>query len=375
MSTTALLSADWALRGATIGMLLLIAVATAREHFALVAARLAVLVAVGTMGYVICSGPGAHPALGRSLPFLLALTAGNNVAFWLFASALFDDGFRLRWWHGALWLTMVVLGAVECLVGSRLLTVAMILSSLAFALLAVVPTLTTWRNDLLENRRQLRLFIVIASATYTALTAVANLTGDLTPSSGPNLLVAAALLAIVAPIAVTTLGLRPTQSLFATLSQAAMTPARQAAPTPPPAEAVNPAQVAALERAMSIDRIYRQDGLTIAQLADKLGLPEYRLRRLINQALGYRNFNSFLNFYRIADAKAALADPTQAEVPVLTIALDAGFSSLGPFNRAFKAETGMTPSEFRRVQGGMGSPIPDSASVFPNSASRISPAP
>jgi AraC-like DNA-binding protein len=125
---------------------------------------------------------------------------------------------------------------------------------------------------------------------------------------------------------------------------------------------------------MTVDRIYRQDGLTIAQLAERLGMPEYRLRRLINQALGYRNFNSFLNVYRIADAKAALADPAQAEVPVLTIALDAGFSSLGPFNRAFKAETGMTPSEFRRVQGGMGSPIPNSASISSNSARRISPA-
>ena len=100
---------------------------------------------------------------------------------------------------------------------------------------------------------------------------------------------------------------------------------------------------------MTTDRAYRQDGLTIGNLAQRLGLPEYRLRRLINQALGYRNFNSFVNRYRIAEVKAALADPGQAEVPVLTIALDAGFSSLGPFNRAFKAETGVTPSEYRRL--------------------------
>ena len=103
---------------------------------------------------------------------------------------------------------------------------------------------------------------------------------------------------------------------------------------------------------MTAERAYRQDGLTIGTLAQQLGLPEYRLRRLINQALGYRNFNSFVNHYRIAEVKAALADPSQAEVPVLTIALDAGFSSLGPFNRAFKAETGMTPSEYRRLQAG-----------------------
>lgn len=33
---------------------------------------------------------------------------------------------------------------------------------------------------------------------------------------------------------------------------------------------------------------------------------------------------------------------------MLTIALDAGFQSIGPFNRAFKADTGMTPTEYRR---------------------------
>ena len=80
----------------------------------------------------------------------------------------------------------------------------------------------------------------------------------------------------------------------------------------------------------------------------RLKIPEYRLRRLINQRLGYRNFNVFLNNHRIEEAKAALADPAQAEVPVITIAMDAGFQSLGPFNRAFKADTGLTPTEFRR---------------------------
>ena len=53
--------------------------------------------------------------------------------------------------------------------------------------------------------------------------------------------------------------------------------------------------------------------------------------------------------YRVADAKAALSDPSQCEVPVLTIAMDSGFQSLGPFNRAFKADTGLTPTEYRRM--------------------------
>ena len=107
--------------------------------------------------------------------------------------------------------------------------------------------------------------------------------------------------------------------------------------------------VDALMRLMGDERIYRHDNITIGTLATRLAIPEYRLRRLINQRLGYRNFNVFLNNHRIEEAKAALSDPTQAEVPVITIAMDAGFQSLGPFNRAFKATTGVTPTEYRRL--------------------------
>lgn len=99
---------------------------------------------------------------------------------------------------------------------------------------------------------------------------------------------------------------------------------------------------------MTIERAYRREGLTIGLLAVKLAMPEHRLRVLINDGLGHRNFNAFLNRYRIEEAKAALADPAQIGVPVLTIALDAGFQSLAPFNRAFKTDTGLTPTEFRR---------------------------
>jgi AraC-like DNA-binding protein len=105
---------------------------------------------------------------------------------------------------------------------------------------------------------------------------------------------------------------------------------------------------------MEEDRVYRHEGLSVATLAARLSLPEYRLRRLINQRLGHRNFTSYVNGYRLAEVVAALSDPTQAQVPILTIALDAGFQSIGPFNRAFKAQTGMTPTDFRREHMGNG---------------------
>ena len=92
---------------------------------------------------------------------------------------------------------------------------------------------------------------------------------------------------------------------------------------------------------------YRETGLTVPVLARRLDYPEHQLRKLINGHMGFRNFSAFLNTYRVEEAKQRLADPQFARTPVLTIALDLGYGSLGPFNRAFKALTGMTPTEYR----------------------------
>ncbi|MGB4246081.1 MAG: helix-turn-helix domain-containing protein, partial [Pseudohongiellaceae bacterium] len=96
------------------------------------------------------------------------------------------------------------------------------------------------------------------------------------------------------------------------------------------------------------DKVYREHGLTIANLATKVDLPEYRLRALINKHLGYRNFNALLHEYRIEDASQMLADRTQRHLPVLTIALTVGYQSITPFNNAFRQMKGVTPTEFRK---------------------------
>ena len=105
------------------------------------------------------------------------------------------------------------------------------------------------------------------------------------------------------------------------------------------------------------NRAYARTGLTIRSLAEELGTPEHQLRKLINQSLGYRNFSTFLNGYRIAETCRRLEDPEEARLPILTIALDAGFASLAPFNRAFKAAMGVTPSEYRRANAPAGGTV------------------
>lgn len=102
-----------------------------------------------------------------------------------------------------------------------------------------------------------------------------------------------------------------------------------------------------LDAAMA-GHVYRETGLGIGSLAQRLGVPEHRLRALINQRLGYRNFSAFLNAHRVADARDWLGDPARVDLPVLTIAMDLGYGSLAPFNRAFRDATGQTPTDYRR---------------------------
>jgi AraC-like DNA-binding protein len=104
----------------------------------------------------------------------------------------------------------------------------------------------------------------------------------------------------------------------------------------------------ALQQQMEGESAYHDSTLTIRKLAEQLTIPEHQLRRLINRHLGYRNFNDYLNRYRIDEAARRLADPVQERLPILTIALEVGYASLTPFNRAFKARHQQTPSEFRR---------------------------
>lgn len=74
-------------------------------------------------------------------------------------------------------------------------------------------------------------------------------------------------------------------------------------------------------------------------------LPIDRLREVINKELGHRNFNQFMNQYRIDEVSRRIQE--EKNLPILSIALDVGFRSLSSFNVAFKQTHDMTPSDFR----------------------------
>ncbi|MBL4572410.1 MAG: helix-turn-helix transcriptional regulator [Gammaproteobacteria bacterium] len=107
---------------------------------------------------------------------------------------------------------------------------------------------------------------------------------------------------------------------------------------------VDPSVLRKIQEAMKKEKLYAKTGLTITQLAESLSIQEYKLRRLINQQLQFKNFNQFLNNYRIEDACTRLRETSR---PISTIALDVGYASLSVFNKAFKERYGVTPTEFR----------------------------
>jgi AraC-like DNA-binding protein len=340
---------DGVLRGGTAALLLLLAWNFAQGWRASLTARLGLLLTVSGLCYLFL------PALPQALttawwrvpPHLSGMAAPG--LFWLFASSWFDDDFEVRWWHWLVVGGLVLGGATSFYIGfgggwpRALLAVFWPIPSLVVTALGIRVALRGRDNDLVESRRRARLALALTIGVLIVVIVAAELmTDDWPPPPAWRLVNATALLVMNSVIAVAVFGWRDAALLEPPLRVVARPVATAAA-----IEADDSRLLARLAQDMTRERLYRQEGLTITAVAARLGVPEYRLRRAINQGLGARNFNAYLNGFRLAEAQGALADPAQREVPILTIALDAGFGSLAPFNRAFRSANGCTPSEYR----------------------------
>lgn len=271
----------------------------------------------------------------------------NIVFIWWLGLAIFQDNFRLRWPHWAIFILYV--GA---LLPSRFMELrgtgtlfpivdyALDLISIGIMFHLAYVAIKGRADDLIEPRRRLRLYFVLALAFTTLVALIAE-----------NLLIAdheefldTFRCMIIFPLA-----------LWGILWLAEMHPEKITFKNPEVAEDnlpdIDPRDqllMTELKTSMEDDKIYREAGLTIRVLAARLNTPEHRLRALINNGLGYRNFSTFLNHYRIEAIKTAFADPANSRTPVLTIALSHGYNSLAPFNRAFRESESMTPSGYRQ---------------------------
>jgi AraC-like DNA-binding protein len=92
---------------------------------------------------------------------------------------------------------------------------------------------------------------------------------------------------------------------------------------------------------------YLETDVSLSKLSKMVGKSPQVVSSVINEH-ARQNFNDFINYYRIQDAKKLLVDTENEKFTISSIAFDTGFSSLSSFNSAFKKFEGMTPSVFRK---------------------------
>lgn len=353
---------DLLLRGAVGGVLLFHLV-----HLALPAPRPAARAALAVftlslVAYLFCQRAELLFLMPRPLALaVLALCVSSTAWLWLAARSLFDDHFTLAPWllGAALGLAVVGLaGNVPRLdaalagrpdPGATALGQVHAAAMVGFTAAAVWEVIRGWRDDLVAPRRAARRWVALGIGVYASLALVVELAvrGREVGALLPALHVLG-----IGGIALALALLVARGSLDVILGS---TPGNGAEPAPMPDRAARDPDTAAappadspalarLTRAMTDEFAYRREGLTLAGLAGSLDLGEAALRRLINQELGYRNFNDFLHHYRLQEASERLA---REDLPILSIALECGYGSIGPFNRAFRQRFGMTPTEYR----------------------------
>ncbi len=319
----------------------------AAQLIALICFGVACGVILGHQEYGAWTPPPFRIDVGGFAPFLNLARNLTPGAFMLLSFTLFTDGRRFP---RVLWVLLAVQLLFEepgALVispawpSARLVTqTAPALLQTLFAGVALYWTLADWRGDLIESRRRTRLITLVVGGLLTLISGLLTrvvIAADSPANYAVHVGVTVADLAILAFVL-----FRLTDGDIG--RHLAFEPAP--APRPAPGADHGPA-LARLRALLEEEKIWEEEGLTLGALAARVGLPEYRLRALIHQEMGYRNFNALLHHYRVREACRQLSDPNLKRTPILTIALSVGYASVNTFNRGFREVMGVTPSAWR----------------------------
>lgn len=337
----------------------LLAVGYLKAEPAAASARIFAALALFVVCYLLMgmSGPSvAEPFrlyFGTWMPLLVIASNGISGLFMLYCFLIFQEARRLPPLLVGLFLAQLAASTVMVLTGNArsggeseiIVSVLTLIDlvQLGFVCLAIYWTFSGWRADLVEDRRVFRWFVIgVQGVLIFFVLFLENflLTGGVQAYSSARELT-------VYAIALLAFGMLVVSMKFdyVSLTQAI----RKVTEREEEEEQTrSPFDVNSFNALFRGGAMYREAGLTIAVLAQKLGMPEYRLRSFIHKELGYRNFNAMLHVYRVDEACAILADSQQSHLPVLTVALSVGYQSITPFNNAFRELKGVTPSEFRK---------------------------
>ncbi|MBT4161387.1 MAG: helix-turn-helix transcriptional regulator [Gammaproteobacteria bacterium] len=286
--------------------------------------------------------PMVHLAGSANSLYLLDFIGSSIPAFlWLFARTIFVDDRRVPWRFWILWLVYMVLWASGYGLGHDwgrsgdvLFELIPQLIKLGLVVHVVIMAMEGRANDLINRRLKLRVPVAIGAGSLTSAVILVEIwAGGDTP-------MLVELFGSVSMFFITQIAGLYLFSLRSELSLGAVAAQQEQQETVEETDIIP-----VIEQLMQEQRFYAVHGVTLGDLATKVARPEYRLRTVINHQMGYRNFNQFLNHYRIAEANERLL--SERSLPILTIALDVGFKSLSSFNQSFKAVNGCTPTEFR----------------------------
>lgn len=215
------------------------------------------------------------------------------------------------------------------------------LASSALLVLTFLEALRGWSPQLPRTERRVRVAYMAVFAGCILATTVTGALAKTSPMAW-DLGVVAISVCSIAMIVFTHVALLHRRRVPLPLQASPAVTARQ----PRAMDAGETRLADALRYQLETLQVYCEPELKVADLACRLGTAEHRLSRLITQGLGEKNFNQMLNRHRIAHACRLLAEPASTS-SILEISGRCGFASLGPFNRAFKAAMGCTPTAYR----------------------------
>ena len=311
--------------------------------------RLLILLSLSLAALLLSTSTGVLK-MSKTTHFVFGmLNVPNTILVWLFAKSLLNENFKMGWlnwaiaasWCVPLWIMRLDHYGYYSLLSSSHAWMLNLYACLLF-LYIVFLALSGWADDLVEPRRRLRRVFVIGILILTLLAVISEF---FLPKGDDVLLGTFKLMAIFQPLIAAYFWIftvRPDHFAFWGVGDQ-----KDELPTWERTSRFAELKVK-LEQEMQVQKSWRETGLTIPKLAKRLGTTQHNLRALINQEMGFQNFRSFLNQYRVEAVKTVLADPAYLHIPVLTVALENGFNSLPPFNRAFKANVGVTPTTYRQ---------------------------
>ena len=96
---------------------------------------------------------------------------------------------------------------------------------------------------------------------------------------------------------------------------------------------------------MEDNRVYLNPELNLSDLAQQANMSRGQLSEIINSGFN-KNFNDFVNMYRVNAFKSMIKENKHKQLSLLGIAQECGFNSKATFNRVFKKLTNHSPTEY-----------------------------